>query len=288
MDNKISKDFIHQSQLVMASMRTIEGELTKSPLSDRKFHALTQKLHAAEQILHRIKERSTVTLFAKIAIDALEKEYMSLCGRVNDEWIKNKMSRIQNHAARVEDSMSRGEVTAKAIQELACHLESFQNEYLPDMEDKRKLAQAKRTVYRAHAYLCRTCETECTSVPRECEKCELSVIDFEESEEVMDIAACIHFNDMLRAKVKYHQLSKSLKQRFLEHMVQLGGTPFTHVFKTEQALIALSYQLAGHFEGYSTRAHIDELFNDLSQILREEQRDPEKILFSLRSNESLK
>lgn len=281
MDNKISTDFIHQSQLVRSKMRTIEGALARSSITDRTFHSLTQKLNATQKILHTIKEQSGTTVFAKVALEALEKEYVSLCGRVNDQWYRNKVDRIQDKASRLEDSIAHGKVTAQAIQELSYQMQSFHNEHLPSLEDKRKLAQAKLTVHRAHAFLNGE-QTNPKQVSTSNEDVEIDLNEMEESEALMEIAYRLHFHDILHARAKYHALPDKLKKRFLEHMAHLSGKEFTDSLKTQQALIALARELLHDVQDYPTSAQIDEEFAGLSQVLFEEQR-----IFSLRSRTSL-
>src|ERR1700733_14072568 len=105
MDNKISTDYIHQSQLVHSSMQNIAGELARYPIDDKKYYDLTKKLDATLKILHTIKEQPDVTLFGQIASDVLAKEMASLYGRVTKEWIKHKADRIQEKKVSLENSM---------------------------------------------------------------------------------------------------------------------------------------------------------------------------------------
>ncbi len=285
MDNKITTDFIYQSQLVRASMQNIAGELAGSPTTDKKYHALNQRLDATLKIVHTIEEQSPFMLFAQSVADTLKKEIVTLYGRVTDEWVKNKVNQIQNKAVRLENSLVCGKVTAEAVQNLAFHVQSFKKDHLPCLQDRRAIAQAEEIMVRAHAFLQGDAMTDVKKSHSECKLCD-EELAIEEFEKLMDIASHIHHGDMTNAKVEYNQLSDELKKRFLEHMQQLGKEPFADAFESTQALIAMSNELVQNGEGYPTHAQIDELFVGLSQVLAEEKKDPDKI-FSLRSRESL-
>jgi hypothetical protein len=286
MDNKIETDFIYQSQLVRASMQNIAGELAGSPTTDKKYHALNQRLDATLKIVHTIEEQSPFTLFAKSVADSLKNEIVTLYNRVTEEWVKNKVTQIQDKAARLENSITCGKVTAEAIQNLAFHVRSFKKDHLPCRQDRRLIAQAEKIMVRAHAFL--QGGDVGFEVKKSHSECKLSdeELSIEEFEEFMVIASHIHNGDMTIAQVQYNQLSDEIKKRFLEHMRQLGKEPFADAFESTQALIAMANEVVQNGEGYPTRAQIDELFFGLSQVLAEEKKDPDKI-FSLRSRESL-
>src|ERR1041385_3142663 len=99
----INKDFIHQSQIIQANVHAIAGELARSPTTDQKYRALTQKLDTSLKILLAIKEQASGTLFAT---DGLETEIISLYGRVTDQWMKSKIYSIEREATNLANSLA--------------------------------------------------------------------------------------------------------------------------------------------------------------------------------------
>src|SRR5690242_19227497 len=131
----IKTDFIHQSKIIQANVHAIAGELARKPTTDQRYRALTQKLDTSLKILLSIKEEASGTLFAT---DGLEKDLISLYGRVTDQWMKNKIDSIEKEAS----SLAAGNVSPIAIQRLTMRIRSFKRDYLPCAQDRTRIAVA--------------------------------------------------------------------------------------------------------------------------------------------------
>jgi hypothetical protein len=238
-----SADFIHQSQRVHVSVQNIAEELNRSPTTQKKFHILTRKLDATLKILNTIKEQSPDALFSKIATEAMEKEIVSLYGRVIDAWVKNEVTQIHRQSVAIELCLKRGKVSKQAVIKLACHLHSFKKDHRPSLQERRILAKAEQVLSRAHAFLQKATETK-KGNPTSSEKkignptdqdwelvsscgeekfafqplafCEeISSITADQIEDLMDISSLIYNSDIRQAKIKYNQLQEEHKKRFL-------------------------------------------------------------------------
>lgn len=286
MTNKASIDFQYQSKVIQSNMHKIKDELDSSPKTDKKYQALTQKLDATLKILLTIKNQFASTVFVISAADAMQKEIVTLYGRVTDEWMKSKVCQIQDKAVKLEQSLTRGKVTAEAVQTLTMKLQAFKKEHRPSIEDRRAIAHAEEILIRAHAFLQGDFEVNqesCAQIAPSQEEIDYGAL--EGAEQLMNIASYIYMCDKQRAKKEFFQLPDDLKSRFLEAMHQLDKAPFTDAVETMQVLIALANELVNNGEGAPSLAELDELFSDLSHVLEEEKSEVEH--FSFRSKESL-
>ncbi len=253
------------SRWLHSQVQTIEGELTHSPLSAKKYQDLTKKLHDASVKLQDLEKTSGV--FAKAQTEYLKEKVVTLSKDLVDKLVEREISQIKKESCSLKKRISQG-----AVRQLELHIRELERNHKMSIPHRRIVADAKHALLEAKAKLggqpvVRHFEWAASQKTAPGEGIELLP---GEVEELFDVAKAVYDRDLRQAKRCYNALPEDYKRRFLSHMQQLMAKPFDDQLETIQALIATVNELVENGEGYPSRDQIDQLFLGLSQITEEE------------------
>ncbi|HEY2811191.1 MAG TPA: hypothetical protein VGJ00_07395 [Rhabdochlamydiaceae bacterium] len=258
-------NYIDQSQWLHANMQSIANELDTPSNSNKKFSLLSRKLDTAFKVIDHMKRQSASHPLQKGAIAEVEGKMITLVHRVVTAQEQQAVQDIQTEAHSIERSLtSGGKVTAKAVDKLAKHITTFNDHHRPYKKERQIIAEAQHIMRWAQNYLKGLPSPAVNTIPRK----DLSEANPQEYDQLYAIAGLLHKNDISGAKALYQQLPEAYRNRFLEHVSQLGTTPFSTntVLASIQALFATVNDIVGNGEGYPTQAYVENFFSELNQL----------------------
>jgi len=269
MRSKEVNNHFNGSRWLQAEMQTIEGEIARSPISQKKYQLLSQKLNTASQKLQDLEK--TTDLFAKAQADYLKEKVVALSKDLVDRLVEGEVTQIQQESS----SLKKGKITAKAVRLLETHIHQLEENHKTSIPHRRIIADAKHALLEAKAKLdsqpaIRHFDWLAKQPVRFVEEVELLPGDVEE---LFDIARAVYNRDFREAKMRYNALPQEHKRRFEAHMQQLMAISFDDPLETIQALIATANELVENGESYPQAAEIDQLFLGLSQVTAEDKVD---------------
>ena len=254
------------SQWLQSEVHHIEGEISDTKISQKKYQDLSKKLEFASKKLQDMEK--TADVFAKAQAEYLKEKVVSLSKDLVDRLVEGEVSQIQQEST----SLKHGKITRKAIKMLETHIHQLEENHKTSIPHRRIIADAKQALFEAKAKL------ESKPVTKHfdwlakqkpvhfIEQVELSP---GEIEELFDIAKAVYDRDFRQAKIRFNILPEDHRRRFQKHMHHLMATAFEDPFETIQSLIATVNELVENGESYPTRHEIDQLFLGLSQVVEE-------------------
>jgi|ERR1700722_952705 len=269
---------LSRSRWLQSEVQTIEGEITRSSISQKKYHSLCKKLnHASQEIQHLEK---TSDIFARAQTEYLKEKVVSLSRDLIDRLVEGEVTQIQLESR----SLKTGKISPKAIKLLETHITHLEENHKTSISHRRIIADAKHALLEAKAKL------QGQSLTRHFDwLAKQNTVRFVENrdllpgevEEIFDIAKAIYNRDLRQAKLRYHSLPEDHKRRFQAHMRHLTAKAFDDPLETIQALIATINELVKNGESYPTAHQIDQLFLGLAQVAEEERAEGK--IFSFKS-----
>ena len=274
--NEVNK-YLPGSRWLHTQVRSIEGELARSPISQKKYQDLTKKLNAASREL-QVLEKKTSGVFAQAQTNYLKEKVITLSKGLVDGLVERKVSQIQQESSSLKKRISQG-----AVKKLETHINQLERNHKTSIPHRRIIADAKHALLEAKAKLDGKPVTKHFDYLASQKNVRI-LGDIEllpgEVEELFDIAKAIYDRDFRQAKMRFNMLPEDHKRRFQSHMQNLMAKPFDDPLETMQALIATVNELVENGESYPSRDQIDQLFLGLSQLNDEERIMPFKAPFA--------
>jgi hypothetical protein len=270
------------SRWLHSEVQTIEGEISHSSISPKKYQSLSKKLNLASQKLQDLEKTSDI--FAKAQTEHLKEKVVSLSRDLVDRLVEGEVTQIQQEST----SLKKGRVTPKAVKMLETHINHLEENHKTSIPHRRIIADAKHALLEAKAKL----DGKPVINHFDWLAGQKNTVQFvkeiellpDEVEEIFDIAKAVYNRDFSQAKMRYHALPEDHKQLFQKHMQNLTAKPFDDPLETMQALIATVNALIKNGESYPDSRQIDQLFLGLSQVTEEDRVRGKIFLFKSRES----
>lgn len=269
---------IEESRWLQLEVQTIAGEIARHPISRRNYRLLSKKLDNALGTLQVMETQSKTHQFFANRTSDLKEQVVQLYKDLEDGLVQRQISQIKEEST----LLKQGQLTQDKIKKLKMNISKIEKNYLPSIEDRKVIAEAKSAVLEATAKNKPiTHHFDFISSQKNVHFVEKPELLPGEMEEILDIARAVYNGALRHARMLYNSLPQEHQSRFEKHMQHLMAKPFVDVLETTQALMAVVNELVGNGQGYLNQVEIDQFFLGICQCEPEENRREGKI-FSLR------
>ena len=143
--NEVNK-FLPGSRWLHTQVQSIEGELARSPISQKKYQDLTKKLDVASRKLQALEKTSGV--FAKAQTQYLQEKVVTLSKDLVDRHVETEVSQIQKESSSLKKRISQG-----AVKKLETHINQLERNHKTSIPHRRIIAEARHALLEAKAKL---------------------------------------------------------------------------------------------------------------------------------------
>lgn len=277
-----TSSLFESSRWISNEVQAIAGEIETSPISERKYLDLSQRLDVTFRAIQQLETlEKTSQLFIKTQTESLKETCIELSQHLENAFVEREISLIQNDSV----ALCNNGATPQAIKKIEAQMNALLNSHTLSIEQSRSIEEAKSSLESAKTSLSRKGETvhhiDYLSKQRNVHWVEMNALLPEEIEELFEIAKSVYDRNFKQAKMRFQMLPESQKRQFEDHIRFLAAKPFEDVTATIQAFIATANDLVGNGRSYPTYEQIDELYLGLLQVNEEESLEGK--IFSLES-----